>query len=311
MENINNEEGLVIIDSVDKYSQAFGLETGHPLVGVVDLTRASLRPQRQRWRYEVYALFLKNVKCGNIKYGRQAYDFQDGTIVSFAPGQVVELEMFANVQLSAKGLLFHPDFIKGTTLGREIRRYSFFSYASNEALHLSEEERQIVVDCLDKIDRELTNDRDKHSRRLICANIGLLLDYCMRFYERQFETRQEVNQDIIVRFEQLLDDYFVSDRPQAMGLPTVKYFADKVYLSPNYFGDMVRKQTGKTPSDYIQDKVIDLAKQELLASGKTMTQIAYNLGFQYPQHLSRTFKKAVGLTPNEYRSQAFGSPTIA
>lgn len=302
MEDIS-KEGIITIDSVDRYNKIFGLETRHPLVSVVDLTKATTWPERTRYRYEVYALFLKNVKCGNIKYGRQYYDYQDGTIVGFAPGQVTDVEMLQNMQPHAHGILFHPDLIRGTALGQEIRNYSFFSYESNEALHLSEEERQTIMDGLKKIETELRHSIDKHSRRLICANIGLLLDYCMRFYERQFETRREVNKDIIVRFEQLLNDYFVGDTPQKEGLPTVKYFADKVFLSPNYFGDMVRKQTGKTASDYIQDKVIDLAKQALLSSDRTMTQIAYDLGYQYPQHLSRTFKKVVGLTPNEFRAQ--------
>lgn len=302
MEDIS-KEGIITIDSVDRYNKIFGLETRHPLVSVVDLTKATTWPERARYRYEVYALFLKNVKCGNIKYGRQYYDYQDGTIVGFAPGQVTDVEMLQNMQPHAHGILFHPDLIRGTALGQEIRNYSFFSYESNEALHLSEEERQTIMDGLKKIETELRHSIDKHSRRLICANIGLLLDYCMRFYERQFETSREVNKDIIVRFEQLLNDYFVGDTPQKEGLPTVKYFADKVFLSPNYFGDMVRKQTGKTASDYIQDKVIDLAKQALLSSDRTMTQIAYDLGYQYPQHLSRTFKKVVGLTPNEFRAQ--------
>lgn len=302
MEEINKEE-IITIDSVDQYNKIFGLETKHPLVSVIDLTKATTWPTRARYRYEVYALFLKNVKCGNIRYGRQYYDYQDGTIVCFAPGQVTDLEMLENMQPHAQGILFHPDLIRGTALGQEMRNYTFFSYESNEALHLSEEERRTIMDGLHKIETELKHSIDKHTRRLICANIGLLLDYCMRFYERQFETRREVNNDIIVRFEQLLDEYFIGDAPQKEGLPTVKYFADKVFLSPNYFGDMIRKQTGKTASDYIQDKIIDLAKQALLSSGKTMTQIAYDLGFQYPQHLSRTFKKVVGLTPNEYRAQ--------
>lgn len=299
----NSKEVIITIDSVDRYNKIFGIETRHPLVSVVDLSKAVTWPERARFRYEVYALFLKNVKCGNIKYGRQYYDYQDGTVIGFAPGQVADVEMIPNMQPQAYGILFHPDLIRGTALGQEIRNYSFFSYESNEALHLSGEERQIITDGLNKIEMELSHSIDKHSRRLICANIGLLLDYCMRFYERQFETRREINKDIIVRFEQLLNDYFVGDTPQREGLPTVKYFADKVFLSPNYFGDMIRKQTGKTPSDYIQDKVIDLAKQALLSSDKTMTQIAYDLGYQYPQHLSRTFKKVVGLPPNEYRAQ--------
>ena len=294
---------IIKIDSVDRYNKIFGLETLHPLVSVVDLSRATTWPMRAWFNYGVYALFLKDVKCGNIKYGRQYYDYQDGTVVCFAPGQVADLEMLPDIQPAAHGLLFHPDLIRGTALGQEIRRYTFFSYETNEALHLSEEERRTVMDCLHKIEAELEHAIDKHSRRLITANIGLLLDYCMRFYERQFTTRCEVNKDIVARFEQLLDDYFDGEAPQQEGLPSVKYFADKVCLSANYFGDMIRRQTGQTASEYIQNKLIDRAKKALLSSDKTMSQIAYDLGFQYPQHFSRMFKRIAGCTPNEFRSK--------
>lgn len=294
---------IIKIDSVDRYNKIFGLETRHPLVSVVDLSRATTWPMRAWFNYGVYALFLKDVKCGNIKYGRQYYDYQDGTVVCFAPGQVADLEMLPDIQPAAHGLLFHPDLIRGTALGQEIRRYTFFSYETNEALHLSEEERRTVMDCLHKIEAELEHAIDKHSRRLITANIGLLLDYCMRFYERQFTTRCEVNKDIVARFEQLLDDYFDGEAPQQEGLPSVKYFADKVCLSANYFGDMIRRQTGQTASEYIQNKLIDRAKEALLSSDKTMSQIAYDLGFQYPQHFSRMFKRIAGCTPNEFRSK--------
>ena len=298
-----NPKEMIVIDSVDRYNEIFGLETRHPLVSIIDLAKSTTWPTRAWFRYEVYALYLKNVKCGDIKYGRQYYDYQDGTIVCFAPGQITDLEMLPNIQPNAHGILFHPDLIRGTALGQEIKKYSFFSYEINEALHISEEERQTVMDCLQKITIELEHSIDKHSRRLICANIGLLLDYCMRFYERQFDTRNGVNKDIIVRFEHLLNEYFEGDAPQKQGLPSVKYFADKVFLSANYFSDMVRKQTGKTVSEYIQDKMIGLVKEQLLSTDKTTSQIAYEIGFQYPQHLSRMFKRIVGMTPNKFRLQ--------
>ena len=298
-----NTKEMIVIDSVDRYNEIFGLETRHPLVSIIDLAKSTTWPTRAWFRYEVYALYLKNVKCGDIKYGRQYYDYQDGTIVCFAPGQITDLEMLPNIQPNAHGILFHPDLIRGTALGQEIKKYSFFSYEINEALHISEEERQTVMDCLQKITIELEHSIDKHSRRLICANIGLLLNYCMRFYERQFDTRNGVNKDIIVRFEHLLNEYFEGDAPQKQGLPSVKYFADKVFLSANYFSDMVRKQTGKTVSEYIQDKMIGLVKEQLLSTDKTTSQIAYEIGFQYPQHLSRMFKRIVGMTPNKFRLQ--------
>ena len=296
-------EEVIKLNEVDKYNKLFGLETRHPLVSVVDLSKATQWPEHFKVNYGVYALYLKDTYCGNITYGRQSYDYQDGTIVGFAPGQVAETEMLKNIQPNAHGILFHPDLIRGTALGQEIKNYSFFSYETREALHLSEDEREIVMDCLHKIETELRHSIDKHSRRLICANIGLLLDYCMRFYERQFTTREQVNKDIIVRFERLLDDYFDSDGPLREGLPTVKYFADKVFLSANYFGDMIRKQTGQTASEYIQNKLIERAKEALLGTDKTTSEIAYGLGFQYPQHLSRMFKRVTGYTPNEFRSQ--------
>lgn len=231
----------------------------------------------------------------------QVYDYQDGTITSFAPGQVVETEIFDDVRPKAKGLLFHPDIIKGTSLGQEIKSYSFFSYSSSEALHLSEDERGIFLDCLRNIRTELTHPVDKLSKRLIARNIQLLLDYCMRFYERQFVTRSVANKDVLSRFENLLDDYFFNGSQISEGLPTVRYFAEKVCLSPNYFGDLIKKETGKTAQEYIQNKIIDLAKELILGTNKNVSQIAYELGFQYPQHFNRIFKKTVGYTPNEYR----------
>lgn len=294
---------MIRIDSVDVYNKLFGFETRHPLVTVVDLSEATRWPRRTKFSYGVYALFLKNARCGDIKYGRKTYDYQDGTIVCFAPGQMIEVEMTPDTRPAGYGILFHPDLICGTALGQEIRNYNFFSYETSEALHLSDEERQTILDTLQKIAKELEHAIDKHSRRLITANIGLLLDYCMRFYDRQFITRSEVNSDIIIRFEQLLEAYFDADTPQREGLPSVKYFADKVFLSPNYFGDVIRKQTGMTASEHIQNKVIERVKEQLLSSGKTASQIAYDLGFQYPQHLSRMFKRITGLTPNEFRMQ--------
>ena len=195
----------------------------------------------------------------------------------------------------------HPDLIKGTSLGQDIKHYSFFSYASAEALHLSEEEKSIFTDCLEKIRMELQHPIDKHSKRLISRNIELLLDYCMRFYERQFITRSESNKSVLVKFEALLDDYFQSDKPQTDGLPSVKYFADKVFLSPNYFGDLIKKETGKSAQEYIQTRMIDIAKEMIAGTEKTVSQIAYELGFQYSQHFNRIFKKNTGYTPGEYR----------
>lgn len=294
-------ENVIQLDTVDVYNKLFGLETIHPLVSVVDLSQATRFPTRFTLHYGIYALFLKQVKCGDIRYGRQTYDYQEGTVTSFAPGQVSAIEMAEGAKPLAKGLLFHPDLIRGTSLGQEIRHYSFFSYNSNEALHLSDEEKDIFTDCLDKIKLEVLRPIDKHSKRLISRNIELLLDYCMRFYERQFITRKTVNRDALTQFEELLDAYFSDNKALQNGLPSVKYFADKICLSPNYFGDLVKKETGKSPQEYIQNKIIDLAKEKIIGTEKTVNQIAYELGFQYPQHFTRIFKKRVGCTPSEYR----------
>lgn len=298
-----NTSDIINLKSIDKYNRLYGLETLHPLVAVVDLKNATTYPTHFTLNYGVYALFLKQTRCGDLRYGRQPYDYQEGTVTSFAPGQVVEVKMEEGTRPLAQGLLFHPDLIRGTSLGREIKRYSFFSYASNEALHLSDEEKQIYLDCLSNIQAELQHPIDKHSRRLIVRNIELLLDYCMRFYERQFITRATANKDVLTKFEEELDWYFQSQLPQEQGLPTVKYFADRACLSPNYFGDLVKKETGRTAQEYIQDKLINIAKEEILSQTRNVSEIAYRLGFQYPQHFTRIFKKRVGCTPGEYRSQ--------
>lgn len=295
---------ILNLDSVDLYNKLYGLETLNPLVSVIDLNKATSSVDLIRFNYGIYALYLKLEKACDIKYGRQTYDYQEGTIVCFAPGQTAETNPTTDkVQVNAHGILFHPDLLRGTSLGKSIKKYTFFSYEVNEALHLSEEERSIVMDCLKIIRMELEHGVDKHSKTLLVNHIELLLNYCMRFYERQFITRGKTNRDVLTRFENLLDEYFESTLAEQDGLPTVKYFADKLCLSSNYFGDMFKKETGKSPQEYIQEKVIELAKERISGTADTVSQIAYSLGFQYPQHFCRLFKKRVGYTPSEYRVQ--------
>ena len=295
---------ILNLDSLDLYNKLYGLETLNPLVSVIDLNKATSSVDLIRFNYGIYALYLKLEKACDIKYGRQTYDYQEGTIVCFAPGQTAETNPTTDkVQVNAHGILFHPDLLRGTSLGKNIKKYTFFSYEVNEALHLSEEERSIVMDCLKIIRMELEHGVDKHSKTLLVNHIELLLNYCMRFYERQFITRGKTNRDVLTRFENLLDEYFESTLAEQDGLPTVKYFADKLCLSSNYFGDMFKKETGKSPQEYIQEKVIELAKERISGTADTVSQIAYSLGFQYPQHFCRLFKKRVGYTPSEYRAQ--------
>ena len=302
---------ILNLDSVDLYNKLYGLETLNPLVSVIDLNKATSSVDLIRFNYGIYALYLKLEKACDIKYGRQTYDYQEGTIVCFAPGQTAETNPTTDkVQVNAHGILFHPDLLRGTSLGKSIKKYTFFSYEVNEALHLSEEERSIVMDCLKIIRMELEHGVDKHSKTLLVNHIELLLNYCMRFYERQFITRGKTNRDVLTRFENLLDEYFESALAEQDGLPTVKYFADKLCLSSNYFGDMFKKEIGKSPQEYIQEKVIELAKERISDTADTVSQIAYSLGFQYPQHFCRLFKKRVGYTPSEYRAQIGLSTTL-
>ena len=292
---------IVKVESVSQYNALMGHETLHPLVSVINFDK--VKPILNfRKHMGIYAILLKDVKCGDLIYGRHQYDYQEGTLVFIAPGQVIGvLGNGEPVQPKGWALVFHPDLIHGTSLGRSINEYTFFSYESYEALHLSEQERKIVIDCLQKIDYELRHAIDKHSKTLIVTNIELLLNYCVRFYDRQFITRSKVNKDLLVRFENLLNEYLHSGQPQQSGLPTVKYCADQLHLSPNYFGDLIRKETGKTAQEHIQVKLMNLAKEKIFDTGKSVSEIAFELGFKHPQHFSRMFKNETGVTPTEYR----------
>lgn len=294
---------LIKADSICAYNEWAGVITQNPLVGFIDFS--TVKPLRHaRKLYGLYAIFLKDVKCGELRYGRQYYDYQDGTLIFVAPGQVFgaddDGEMF---QPTGYLLLFHPDLLRDTPLGRLMKEYTFFSYETNEALHLSNEERQIIMDCFHKIQYELQHPVDKHSKALIVDSIKIFLDYCTRFYDRQFITRDNVNKDVLIRFEHLLEDYFSKGMAEKIGLPTVQYCADELHLSANYLSDLLRKETGSTALRYIHDKVVDIAKTLIVTTNKTISEIAYQLGFQYSQHFTRLFKKEVGCTPNEYRLQ--------
>lgn len=294
---------IIKADTIEQYNKIFGFETRHPLVGIVHFDQSVPQPTH-KVTFGFYALFLKKTTGCIINYGKTVYDFDNETVVSFAPGQTVGIHRFEDGPApEAVGLLFHPDFLHRTALGQKIKQYSFFSYASNEALHLSAEESAILQDYMEKITRELQHPIDKFSKSLIISNIEVLLNYCMRFYERQFITREELNNDVLVRFEQLLDDYIDSGIASRQGIPTVKYFADKICLSPNYMGDLIKTETGKTAQEFIQIKMANVAKNALADPNLNTKQIAEMLGFQYPQHFIRFFKKQVGCTPREYSIQ--------
>lgn len=295
-------DNLRRFETINDYNVFNQKETLHPLVSVIDMSKADPRRASNMY-FGFYTVFLKDVKCGDLRYGRHIYDYQEGTLVFIAPGQVVSVDNSGEAyQPKGYALVFHPDLIHGTALGRHIQDYTFFSYQSNEALHLSERERKIVLDCFSKIEYELEHAIDKHSKRLIVSNIEILLNYCIRFYDRQFLTRENVHLGILERFEQLLQEYYQTDKPHTIGLPSVAWCANELNLSANYFGDLIKKETGKTAQEYIQSKVIDLAKERILNPSKSVGQVAYELGFKYPQHFTRLFKQWVGQSPNEYRS---------
>lgn len=294
---------IVKVDSIQDYHEFLKIETLHPLVSAIDLSEvAPIKHVRKNFGF--YSIILKDTNCGDLRYGRKNYDYQEGTLVFIAPGQIVgDDDNGTTFQMKGWGLFFHPDLLQGTSLGKKMKNYSFFSYEVSEALHMSEREREIIINCFREIREELHHSIDKHSRDIITSNIEVFLNHCVRFYDRQFVTRKDVNKDVLSRFEELLSNYFTSDKPQIYGLPTVSFCADQLHLSANYFGDLIKKETGKSAQEYIQFAVINKAKDSLSSGpGKSVSEIAYELGFKYPHHLSRVFKKVVGCTPNEYRS---------
>jgi AraC-like DNA-binding protein len=292
---------ILKFDTISQYNQFNNNETRHPLVAMVDLSKADQR-QHNKMRFGFYTVFLKEIKCGDLRYGCNYYDYEEGSLVFVAPGQVIGVE-YDERYFQPKGwvLVFHPDFIRGTSLGKHIEEYTFFSYEVHEALHLSEAEKKVILDCFSKIEFELQHAIDKHSKKLIISNIELFLNYCTRFYDRQFITRENSHKGVLERFEKLLNEYYHSEQPQTIGLPSVAYCAQQLNLSANYFGDLIKKETGQPAQEYIQSKVIAVAKEKIFDLSKTVSQVAYELGFKYPQHFTRLFKQRVGQTPNEYR----------
>ena len=294
-------EDSITFNSIKAYNDFNNHPTLHPLLSVIDFSKAAPRTGR-KMKFGIYAIILKEVNCGDLVYGKNNYDYQEGTLVFIGPGQVLDVSNKTETyQPVGRGLTFHPDLIVGTPLAKQIDQYGFFSYSLSEALHLSPEEQEFILDCLTKIESELKRPIDKHSKKLIASNIGLFLDYCERFYDRQFITREHVNTGILAQFEDLLLNYFKSEKPYSLGLPLVGYFAEELHLSANYFGDLVKKETGMSAQEHIQAKLIEIAKDKIFDDQKSVKEIAFELGFKYPQHFNRLFKQKVGVTPNEYR----------
>ena len=297
------EKQNINLNSIDVYNKMYGLPTHHPLVTVIDLKEATKAVNHVTINYGVYALLLKNgVNCA-IRYGRRSYDYQEGSVVSFSPGQTIDVEMDkTEVAPDVVGLMFHPDLIYGTPLAEKIKSFSFFDYTEMESLHLSDSEKTQFLFCLQQIKHEIEHPVDHHSAALLSATIQVLIEYLHRFYDRQFITRHKVNSEIVTAFQKQLKEYFDGSQLEH-GLPSVAYFAEKASLSAGYFSDLVRKETGSSPKDIISLHLIAEAKHRLATKTSDISRIAYELGFEYPAHFARMFKRMTGESPTQYRTK--------
>ncbi|WP_459209211.1 helix-turn-helix domain-containing protein [Aquimarina rhabdastrellae] len=275
----------------------------HPLITLVrhkDVDWTHITHKNLIWNFYQITLKYHNAE---LHYGRQNYDFEEGSLIFTAPNQVISTgEAPTEIDEKAWGLLFHPDLIRNTELGQKIHQYSFFNYEANEALHLSEVEEKTILEIVAKIEHEYSQNLDQHSQTLIVTNLELLLNYCLRFYDRQFYTRTHKNKSIVAQLETLLLDYVNDNSRLQLGIPTVSYCAEQINISPNYLSDLLKKETGKTTKEYIDYFLIEKAKTMLVSTKNTVTEIAYDLGFESSQYFSKLFKKKTGLTPVKYRN---------
>lgn len=297
---------LTKIKTVSQVHDFLGMERPkHPLISILKINNRFREMEIEDIHYsmDLYQISFKSGNCGNLRYGRNTYDYEDGTLVFIGPKQTLQIEIDKESERNNDGwnLFFHPDLIRKSELGKKIDTYTFFSYNISEALHVSEEEKKSLEDILFKIEKEYSQNLDRHSQELIVSNLKLFLDYCTRYFDRQFYTRTNLNKDIVGDFEQLLKDYFNSGNPSLNGVPSVKYFSKELNLSPYYLSDLLKKEIGCNTQEYIHSYIIERAKTELLNSNDSVSQIAYELGFEYPRHFSKVFKNRTGMSPNEYR----------
>lgn len=296
-------ENVLHIKTISELMHMAGFDDiRNPLIEVIDLSRMS-EPEKMngQWiSYGFYSVNLKTKLCADILYGRSRYDYDNGTLLFIAPNQPVQVNNVAEPE--GMVLMFHPELIRGTAVEKAMQDYRFFGYNVNEALHISEREKTFFYERVKDIEHELAQNFDKHSRRLIVDNVGLLLDYCVRFYDRQFLMREPLNTNIAQQFEQSLSEYVASGQLATEGIPCVRYFAEKMGMTPNYFGDSIKTATGRPPQSIIQERLIGLAKDRLTSTTLSIKEIAYSLGYEYPQYFVRLFRQQTGQTPTQYRS---------
>ncbi len=300
---MKSQEDIYRVKSISELHDIAGFEKPkHPLITIIDYSKVNVREIRESVRFvcEFYSVNFKD-NC-TFLYGRQFFDHKEGTLLCTAPEQIITMEKSEQAHhVTGWGLFFHPEFIRNTSLGKKIMEYTFFLYEENEALHLSSDEKSTLFNILQQIEKEYLQNIDKHSHELLITNLELLLNYCKRFYNRQFITRNNQSKDIIAKFEQFLAGYIHSAELKKSGLPTVKLCAEKMNLSANYLSDLLKSETGKSTQEHIHFYLLDRAKTLLLNTNHTVNEIAFELGFEYPQNLSKLFKNKTGITPTEFR----------
>lgn len=297
---------IIHYDTISAYNASLGLETEHPLVAVVHLARHhELHEYDLAWG--LYSLWLKDTHSCLINYGRTRYDYDCNSVMCFAPGQTVHITELEHERPSCTAVLFHPDLLLGTALAGKMSRYHFFGYRSTEALHVSAGERDELTATFARVKQELSRPVDAYSRSIIVAHLTLLLEQVSRMYSRQFIMREDLNRGVLAAFEGALDEWLERPRLAGEGFPSVQSMAERVHLSPNYFGDLVKKETGKTALEYIKLRLLDVAKQRLAGSDAPVSEVALSLGFEYPQHFTRYFKRMTALSPTQWRQRRRGA----
>lgn len=293
-----------MINSISEMHRLLSLpKPEHPLISVINFAdvKCHLDPSLQSVSYNFYSICIKKDFKGKMKYGQNYYDFDEGVMTFFSPGQVISTITADDIALTGWWLMIHPDFFHGYTLARTIKEYGYFSYAVNEALHMSDKEETMVSSIFQNIDTEYRSSIDNYSQDVMISHIELLLNYCNRFYNRQFITRKSASSDLLINLEALLADYFNSDKVQKNGLPTVQYLSSALHISSNYLSDMLRTITGQSTQQHIHNKLIEKAKEALTTTSLSVSEIAYQLGFEHPQSFSKLFKSKTHTSPLEFR----------